>query len=112
MSGSPRLAQLPKPPYTAVIFSSQRTDAAHDEYEAMADEMVRLAALQPGFLGIESARDESGFGITTSYWSTTDDAKAWKAVGEHLEAQRLGRQDWYRSYEVRIAVVERAYGNR
>ncbi|CAM2871220.1 hypothetical protein PASE110613_05245 [Paenibacillus sediminis] len=55
-----------KPPYYAVIFSSQRTEGDHG-YEEMADEMVKLASEQAGFLGVESSRDENGFGITISY---------------------------------------------
>ena len=34
----------------------------------------------------------------------------WKRNAEHLQAQRLGRSQWYGRYELRIARVERAYG--
>jgi hypothetical protein len=33
----------------------------------MADRMVDLAASQPGFPGVESARGPDGFGVTASY---------------------------------------------
>lgn len=102
------IAQTPEPPYTAVIFTSVRT-ANDDGYGAASAEMRRLAARQPGYLGIESARDD-GSGITVSYWATDDDARAWKRVAEHVEVQRRGRADWYAAYEVRIATVTRAYG--
>jgi heme-degrading monooxygenase HmoA len=104
------LASTPQPPYTAVIFSSVRTP--HDDvgYAETAQEMERLAAQQPGYLGIESARGE-GFGITVSYWATAADARAWKAVAEHRVAQQRGRDAWYRSYRVRVATVEREYGH-
>ena len=60
------IANLPEPPYYAVIFSSRR--ASVDEgYGAMADRMEELAAAQPGFLGVESTRGADGFGITVSY---------------------------------------------
>jgi heme-degrading monooxygenase HmoA len=59
-------ATLPSPPYYSVIFSSLRT-AGDRGYGAVADRMVELAAQQPGFLGVESARDSLGFGITVSY---------------------------------------------
>jgi heme-degrading monooxygenase HmoA len=104
------IAATPAPPYVAVIFTSQRTDDDDAGYAAMADEMERQAATQPGYLGIESARGADGFGISVSYWRDEAAARAWKAVGDHLGAQRLGRERWYRSYRVRVAEVAREYG--
>lgn len=104
------LAATPAPPYVAVIFTSQRSDADAAGYDAMAAEMERLGAMQPGYLGIESARGADGFGLTVSYWRDQDAARAWKAVAEHLGAQRLGRERWYRGYRVRVAEVTRDYG--
>ena len=104
------LAKTPEPPYVAVIFTSLRTGDDGEGYGAMAAEMERLGAQQPGYLGIESARGADGFGITVSYWRTAADARAWKGVSEHLGAQKLGRERWYRMFRVRIAEVSREYG--
>ncbi|ACZ29320.1 conserved hypothetical protein [Xylanimonas cellulosilytica DSM 15894] len=101
------IARTPEPPYTAVIFTSLRTPGDQG-YARMSERMVELAAQQPGFLGIESARE--GLGITVSYWSDDDAAAAWKQVHEHVVAQERGRSTWYEDYEVRIATVTRAYG--
>jgi heme-degrading monooxygenase HmoA len=101
------IAETPRPPYVAVIFTSVQTDDL-EGYGGTADRMEELAKEQPGYLGFESAR--SGLGIAVSYWATEDDAKAWKQVAEHAEAQRQGRERWYASYRVRIARVEREYG--
>lgn len=102
-----QIANTPRPPYYAVIFSSMRTDG-DDGYAAMAARMTELAAQQEGFLGIESARDD--IGITVSYWSSEEAIKQWKQNVEHLEAQRLGHENWYAEFKVRIAKVERDYG--
>jgi len=102
------IAATPEPPYYAVIFTSLRTDAEHAEYQAMAARMDELAAEQPGYLGMESARE--GVGITVSYWRDLDAIAAWKRHADHLMAQRLGRERWYRDYRTRIAKVERDYG--
>lgn len=99
-------AKTPKPPYYAVIFSSYRTEV-DEGYEEMADEMVRLAELQPGFLGHESARER--LGITISYWENLDAIKQWKLNTDHLIAQKCGREKWYSGYKTRIALVERDY---
>ena len=105
----PTIAATPPPPYVAVIFTSVRTDG-DDGYAAMAATMERLAREQPGYLGIEAARE--GVGITVSYWRDEASAQAWKQVGAHLVAQRRGREAWYRDYRVRIALVTRDYGPR
>ena len=107
MSDSP-FAQLPAPPYYAVIFSSLRT-AGDAGYGAMGERMVSLAQEQPGFLGVESTRDANGFGITVSYWTDEASIRAWKNHAEHRIAQETGMQGWYEHYETRVAKVERAY---
>ena len=101
------IALTPKPPYYAVIFTSHRTDGDNG-YGEMATKMVDLAAQQPGYLGIESARE--GLGITVSYWSDLESIKKWKANIEHKQAQKTGHEKWYSSFKVRISKVERDYG--
>ena len=102
------LAPLSEPPYFAVIFTTQRTEGDHG-YDAMADKMAELAAKQPGYVGMDSARDAAGFGITVSYWRTEAALVNWKQVAEHLLAQKLGRDRWYSRYSLRVAKVERQY---
>jgi heme-degrading monooxygenase HmoA len=101
------VAGTPEPPYVAVIFTSLRTDGDNG-YSVMSARMEELAARQPGYLGIEAARD--GLAITVSYWADEDAARAWKQVSEHLVAQERGRALWYSDYRVRVAVVHRDYG--
>ena len=101
-------SQPPGPPYTAVIFSSRRTDGDRG-YGATAERMEELAAQQPGYLGFEGARNPDGTGVSVSYWRTAGDARAWKQVAEHLVAQQHGMAEWYSAYTVRVATVEREY---
>ena len=100
------IAETPQPPYYAVIFTSLRTDGDNG-YNAMAEDMNELAKQQPGYLGIESAREE--LGITVSYWRSIEDIKNWKANERHLFAQKTGRDKWYEQYKVRICKVDRDY---
>jgi heme-degrading monooxygenase HmoA len=102
------MATTPDPPYYAVIFTSRRRVEPGDGYEATADRMIELARARPGFLGVESVRDD--IGITVSYWDDLDAIAAWKADAEHRVAQAEGRDRWYARYAVRIARVEREYG--
>jgi heme-degrading monooxygenase HmoA len=103
-------ARLPPPPYYAVVFSSQRNGDDPEGYAAAAERMMALAARQPGFLGVESARDAEGFGITVSYWEGEAAIRAWREHAEHAEVRRHGRSHWYEHYALRVARVERASG--
>ncbi|WP_233233554.1 antibiotic biosynthesis monooxygenase [Bordetella sp. LUAb4] len=100
------IAKTPAAPYYAVIFTSIRTPE-DDGYGDMADAMIAAASRQPGFLGVESAREE--LGITVSYWDSLESIAAWKRDSKHLMAQRMGREKWYESYKTRICLVERDY---
>ena len=93
-------------PYYAVIFTSVASEN-NEGYSEMAEAMETLAKQQEGYLGIESARSE--IGITVSYWKDLESIRNWKQNMDHLEAQRKGRASWYKSYTVRIALVEREY---
>jgi len=103
--------ELPEPPYYAVIFTSQRTDGDNG-YAERAAAMSKLAAQQPGYLGELSVREDSGAGITVSYWKDEESIARWRANLEHTEARRQGRAEWYVDYEVQVSRVERAYDFR
>jgi heme-degrading monooxygenase HmoA len=98
-----------EPPYWAVIFTSERTSEDVTGYEQTAAEMVALALRQPGFLGVDAARGTDGVGITVSYWESLDAIRKWRCHADHQAAQKLGREKWYRTYNLRVARVERVY---
>ena len=93
-------------PYYAVIFTSTQKEAI-EGYGEMAEKMELLARQQPGFLGIDSARNE--IGITVSYWDSLEAITNWKQQSEHLVAQQKGKKDWYSWYNVKVCKVEREY---
>ena len=101
------IAKTPQPPYYAVIFTSIRTDD-DSGYSEAAKRMAELAAVQPGFLGFETARNE--IGITVSYWDNLESIRNWKNNAEHLLVQQKGKNSFYRSYKTRVCKVERDYG--
>ncbi len=93
MSG---IAKTPQPPYYAVIFTSERTEGDNG-YGAMAGEMLELAKHQPGFLGVESARE--GLGITVSYWASLEAIRNWKETSRHQMAQQKGKNKMVQSVQ-------------
>lgn len=98
----------PPPPYYLVVFTSTRTDD-DGGYATTAARMLELAAEQPGFLGVDSARDPGGLGITVSYWRDEEAIAGWRRDVAHLAAQDQGRARWYASFAVHVARVDRSY---
>ena len=98
--------------YYAAIFTSQRADTEYELYAHTSEQMITLAQKQPGFLGVESVREEDGLGITVSYWTDRQAIKAWGEVAEHRVAMQLGRIEFYSWFQLRIARVEteRSFG--
>ncbi|SEN52941.1 Heme-degrading monooxygenase HmoA [Sphingomonas gellani] len=94
---------------TAVIFVSRRNGLDEAGYAAAAARMDALAATQPGYRGVESARDVHGFGITVSYWADDAAARAWRDQAEHAATRAAGREGWYDAYSVTVATVTRTY---
>jgi heme-degrading monooxygenase HmoA len=78
----------------------------------MAETLFGLLGDEPGFLGIESARNDDGFGITAAYFKDEAAILRWKNNMQHLAAQRLGQERWHEHCGIRVARVERAYGWR
>jgi len=68
---------------------------------------MQLAEKQAGFLGVEHTRDT--LGITVSYWQDLESIKNWIHHTEHSIARQKGRQEWYKSFKVRITRVGRDY---
>jgi heme-degrading monooxygenase HmoA len=97
-----------QPPYYAVIFISSLSEKT-DGYAEAADRMVELAQTMPGFLGVESAREERG--ISVSFWKDEASIENWKQQAEHLAAQQRGTQQWYSHYELHVARVERYHSH-
>jgi heme-degrading monooxygenase HmoA len=100
------ISKTPKPPYYAVIFTSQRAEA-NDGYEIIANQMLNLAQKQSGFLGAESVRDANGFGLTVSYWENLESIRKWREHPDHLKAQKAGKDRFYKDFKIRISKVER-----
>lgn len=103
-----RFASTPQPPYYAVIFTMQRT-SDDTGYRETAAAMFALASKQPGCLGVETATDAGGFGMTIAYFTDDASIRAWNNNADHRAAQKQGQERWYSHYEMRVARVERAY---
>ncbi len=91
----------------AVIFRAQIGEL-DDGYSEMAARLRDRALGEFGCLEF-TACTEGDAEIAISYWPDLAHIKAWKADPLHREAQALGRQRWYRSYQVQIVEVLKDY---
>ncbi|MCX4692090.1 antibiotic biosynthesis monooxygenase [Streptomyces sp. NBC_01408] len=98
-----------EPPYLMAVFSNVRTsdDSGYPETLARMNEIVRE---NPGFLGYEFARTPGGLGITVAYFRDHESLGVWRQDLEHQAAMKQGRADWYESYTLHVATVERSHG--
>jgi len=103
-----KFAQPPPPPFYAVAFTFRlRDDADLQAYEAAGVELKALAEQRPDFYGEEAVRVDGGLSITISYWRDLEALADWRRHPRHAEIMARGVAEWYQSYELRVARVER-----
>ena len=93
-----------------VLFRSQLTDAAGDDYATMAAEMLARARTMPGFVDFKSFRADDGERLSVIWWDNAETLRAWADDARHRVAQRLGREKWYKSFRLEVTEVARSYG--
>ncbi|MET9884671.1 antibiotic biosynthesis monooxygenase [Streptomyces sp. NPDC006430] len=98
-----------EPPYVMAVFSNVRTPDDSGYLETL----FRMAAIveeNPGLLGYEAAQTPGGLGITVAYFRDHESLAVWRQDLEHQAAMKQGRADWYESYTLHVATVERSHG--
>ncbi|WP_164386825.1 antibiotic biosynthesis monooxygenase [Streptomyces sp. OM5714] len=98
-----------EPPYYVAVFTTVRTQE-QSEYDETSARMVELVQGVPGFLGVDHAQSPGGLGVTVAYFRDADALTQWRTNAEHRAAQQRGRDEWYQSYTVHVAKVERSHG--
>jgi len=94
----------------SVIFTSTRSPHSNELYAEWLEITSKLVQEIPGFITFFSHRDPTTRkGVTVAYFETEESLLAWKELPRHLEAQNLGRSDFYQDYEVYVCKVERHY---
>jgi heme-degrading monooxygenase HmoA len=91
-----------------VLFRSRLKADAGEDYSQMAGEMYNLAKSMPGFVDFKSYKADDGERISIVKWTDQESMALWRNHPRHQEAQRLGREKWYASYEIEVAEVVRA----
>ncbi len=87
-----------------VVVFKARINALDTAYFETAEQMRQLAISDYGCTEF-TACTEGDKEIAISYWPSLEQIKAWHCNPQHRAAQRLGKERWYKSYEVDIAKV-------
>ncbi len=69
------------------------------------NEALRLAALHPGFLGAEAAREPSGFGILITYWTSRSAFDEWEESVFNRVKEEFGQSDRFTVFDRRVMRV-------
>jgi len=93
-----------------VVIFKARINIRTEDYHTTANRMRELAINQYHCIDFTSVleKDEE---ISLSYWHDLEHIQSWKQDTEHLLAQKMGQNYWYKSYKVQIAKIEREYSN-
>ncbi|OKI04028.1 antibiotic biosynthesis monooxygenase [Streptomyces sp. CB02923] len=98
-----------EPPYYMSVFTAVRTEdqSGYGETVARMEELVKEV---PGYLGMDFAESPGGLAVTIAYFRDADSLARWRRNAEHLAAQKRGQDQWYQSYSLHVAKVERSHG--
>jgi len=91
----------------AILFRSKLSDDTKG-YEAMSEEMLRLAQTMPGFVEFKSFRAEDGERLSVAWWQDEETLRIWRENVRHKAAQREGRERWYEYYKIDVAHIVRS----
>lgn len=94
-----------------VIIFRSRLAAGHDEeYAATSSRMTELASAMPGFVSFKTFSAGDGERVSIIEFESEETAAAWRKHPEHEQAQRRGREAFYRSFSIQVCHEVRGYG--
>ena len=91
----------------AVIFKAEVREL-DEEYSKLANALRVLAIEKYGCKEFTSC-SEGTYEIAISYWDSKENIRNWKNNPLHQEAQKMGKEKWYKSYKVEIVEILHSY---
>ncbi|HEY6024420.1 MAG TPA: antibiotic biosynthesis monooxygenase [Pseudolabrys sp.] len=89
------------------VFRSRLMPDVREDYIALVDRMVELAAATPGYISHKGFFAEDGERCTIVEFESEESQHTWRMNPEHREAQRKARDIYYAAYSVQICEVKR-----
>lgn len=85
------------------IFRSRLREEGQEEFQELADRMLKLAESMPGFLSYKVYRSEDGERCSIIEFESHEQLRAWRNQVEHRRAQQAGRERYYQAYTLHVA---------
>ena len=92
-----------------VIFRSRRREEHESAYAELRPHIFALAQQMPGYIEAKTFTADDGEHVTIARFDTAEQERAWRDQPEHREAQRLGREKFYASYDIAICSLVEEY---
>jgi heme-degrading monooxygenase HmoA len=85
------------------VFRSRLRAGVGTEYQPVADRMLALATAMPGFVDFKAFVADDGERVSIIVFADADAHAAWRDHPEHREAQRLGRVQFYETFDISVS---------
>ena len=89
------------------VFRTRLRPGLRDEYVALVERMMALAATMPGYISHKGFFADDGERCTIVEFEHEAGLRAWRANKEHQAAQKLAREKYYSEYSVQVCTLDR-----
>jgi heme-degrading monooxygenase HmoA len=84
------------------VFRSRLRPGFKEEYVALVERMAAVARTIPGYISHKGFWADDGERVTIVEFEHEAGQRAWRTNAEHIAAQKLGRQKYYETYDIKV----------
>ena len=85
------------------VFRSRLRRENAEEFQALADRMMKLAEAMPGFISYKVYSSDDGERCSIVEFDSHEQLLAWRNLADHRQAQQIGRERYYEEYTLHVA---------
>jgi heme-degrading monooxygenase HmoA len=85
-----------------IVFRSRLRLGVENAYNDHAERMYALAQKMRGFIAAKDFSADDGERVALIEWQSPEELSIWRDYDQHTEAQALGRDRYYTSYDLRV----------
>ena len=93
-----------------IVFRSRlRPGVDPSPLEPLGTRLYELASAMPGFISFKDFAAADGESVSIVEFESLETLEAWRLHPEHLEGQRLGRDQFFAEYQIHVCTPVRSY---